>query len=74
MRKILDEEGHVAVPPDVMNDPFFRMTHLVKQEIRKYKWYEGEKGRTLTWEEARKEWSEKHQAAFETWLRGVMNI
>jgi len=38
------------------SDPFYRITHLIKEEIRKYKWIEGEKGRKLSWERARQEW------------------
>ena len=37
------------------SDPFYRITHLIKEEIRKYKWIEGEKGRKLSWERARQE-------------------
>jgi len=25
------------------SDPFYRITYLIKEEIRKYKWIEGEK-------------------------------
>lgn len=60
MREILKTENYVPVPPMMLNDPFYRMTYLIKEEIRKYKWTEGEKGRSLTWEEARSEWSAKH--------------
>ena len=47
MRQILEIEDHVAVPPMVYSDPFYRITYLIKEEIRKYKWFEGEKGPTL---------------------------
>ena len=45
MRQILEIEDHVVVPPMMYSDPFYRITYLIKEEIRKYKWIEGEKGR-----------------------------
>ena len=53
MRKILETEDHVPVPPMMLHDPFYRMTYIMKEEIRKHKWIEAEKGRALTWAEAR---------------------
>ena len=32
-------------PPMMHSDPFYRITYLTKEEIRKHKWMEGEKGR-----------------------------
>jgi hypothetical protein len=43
MRRILEREEYVEVPPAMYDDPFFRMTYLVKEEIRKYKWIEGKR-------------------------------
>ena len=37
MRQILETEDHVAVPPMMYADPFYRITFLIKQEIRAYK-------------------------------------
>lgn len=68
MRQILDSEQYVQVPPMMLSDPFYRITYLIKEEIRKYKWLEGEKGRHLTWEEARKEWTDLHRAKYERFL------
>ena len=68
MRQILDSEQYVQVPPMMLSDPFYRITYLIKEEIRKYKWLEGEKGRQLTWEQARKEWTEQHRAKYEQFL------
>ena len=65
MRQILEIEEHVAVPPNLYSDPFYRITYLIKQEIRSYKWTNGEKGRQLSWEEARAEWTEAHRKAYE---------
>jgi hypothetical protein len=56
------------VPPMMMSDPFYRITYLIKEEIRKYKWLEGEKGRQLTWEQARHEWTKQHQKKYESFL------
>jgi hypothetical protein len=53
MRQILETEEYVKVPPVLYSDPSYRITYLIKEEIRKYKWLEGEKGRKLSWEQAR---------------------
>ena len=45
MRQILETEDHVAVPPIMYSDPFYRITYLIKEQIRIHKWIEGEKGR-----------------------------
>ena len=55
MRKILETEEHVQIPPVLYSDPFYRITYLIKENIRKFKWIEGEKGRKLSWEQARQE-------------------
>jgi hypothetical protein len=68
MRQILDTEQYVQVPPMMLSDPFYRITYLIKEEIRKYKWIEGEKGRQLSWEEARKEWMKDHKEKYEKFL------
>ena len=41
MRKILETEEHVPIPPALYADPFYRISYLIKEEIRKYKWVEG---------------------------------
>ena len=68
MRQILEIEEHVAVPPMMYADPFYRITYLIKEEIRKYKWIEGEKGRPLSWPEARAEWTKAHREQYEKFL------
>src|SRR5271165_4072702 len=65
MRQILDTELYVQVPPMMLSDPFYRITYLIKEEIRKYKWIEGEKGRQLTWDQARIEWMKLYRKKFE---------
>jgi hypothetical protein len=68
MRQILETEEHVQIPPGVYSDPFYRITYMIKEEIRKFKWIEGEKGRKLSWEEARQEWTAAHREKYEKFL------
>ena len=68
MREILEIEEHVPIPPMLYSDPFYRITYLIKEEIRKYKWTEGEKGRKLSWEQARQEWTAAYQQKYEKFL------
>jgi hypothetical protein len=68
MRQILETEEYVQIPPGMYSEPFYRITYLIKEEIRKYKWIEGEKGRKLTWAEARQEWSAAYREKFEKFL------
>ena len=68
MREILEIEEHVPIPPMMYSDPFYRITYLIKEEIRKYKWTEGEKGRKLSWDQARQEWTEAYQKRYEKFL------
>ena len=74
MRQILETEEHVAVPPMMYTDPFYRITHLIKEEIRKYKWIEGEKGRQLSWEQARGEWTKAHRKEYEKLLLDTLSF
>jgi hypothetical protein len=37
------------------------LREAISREIRIYQWIEGEKGRDLSWEEARNEWTEAHR-------------
>ena len=68
MREILETEAYVPVPPMMYSDPFYRITYLIKEEIRKYKWTEGEQGRKLSWEQARQEWTDAYQKKYEKFL------
>ena len=74
MREILETEEHVAIPPMMYSDPFYRITYLINQEIRKYKWIEAEKGRKLSWEQARKEWTDAYQEKYEKFLIDTLYI
>ncbi len=72
MRNILEIEEHVPVPPMMLHDPFYRITYIMKEEIRKHKWIETEKGRLLTWDEARAEWMNKHSEAFVAFIQDTL--
>ena len=74
MRQILDTEQYVQVPPMMLSDPFYRITYLIKEEIRKFKWIEAEKGRSLTWEQARDEWMNVHREKYEKFLMDTLSI
>lgn len=68
-RSMMETEDYVPVPPELMSDPFYRITHLVKQEIRKHKWIRSEKGESLTWAEARESWATMHFRTYERFFR-----
>ena len=74
MRKLLETEEYVQVPPVIYSDPFYRITYLIKEEIRKYKWIEGEKGRKLSWERARQEWTDAYREKFEKFLIDTLHF
>src|SRR5260370_8512996 len=68
MRQVLETEEDVQIPPVVYSEPFYRINYLIKEEIRKYKGIEGEKGRKLSWEQARQEWTAAHREKYEKFL------
>ncbi len=74
MRNVLESEQYVEVPPFMYSDPFFRITMLIKEEIRKYKWTEAEKGNRMTWEQARDEWTRNYRTKFEEYLLTTLHI
>jgi hypothetical protein len=74
MRQILETEEHVSVPPMMYADPFYRITYLIEQEIRQFKWLEGEKGRALSWPEARAEWTKAHRKEYEKFLLETLSF
>ena len=74
MRQILETEGYVELPAVVYSDPFYRITYFIKEEIRKYKWIEGEKGRKLSWEQARQEWSDAYREKYEKFLLETLSF
>lgn len=74
IQALLTTEDYVPVSPEMMADPFYRIAYLIKQEIRKYKWIEGENGNPMTWEEARAAWSEQHYQTYESFLKETLRI
>jgi hypothetical protein len=74
MRQILETEEHVQIPPVLYTDPFFRITYLIKEDIRKYKWIQGEKGRKLSWEQARQEWTQVQGEMYEKFLIDTLSF
>ena len=74
MRQILETEQYVQVPPMMLSDPFYRISYLIKEEIRKYKCIEGEKGRPLSWEQARNEWMKQHRERYEKFLLETLSF
>jgi hypothetical protein len=49
-------------------------TYLIKEEIRKYKWIEGEKGRKLFWAQAGQEWTDAHREKYEKFLIDTLSF
>tara|TARA_R100000808_G_scaffold5723_1_gene17268 strand:+ start:2574 stop:2813 length:240 start_codon:yes stop_codon:yes gene_type:complete len=41
----------------------------IKESIKRHKWIEGEKGRLLTWDEAKKEWLSLQPKYQQGWLK-----
>ena len=74
MRQILETEEHVVIPPMMYSDPFYRITCLIKEEIRKHKWIEGEKGRALSREHARDEWTKAYREEYEKFLVDTLSF
>jgi hypothetical protein len=65
MKDILKEEGYVEVSPYEKSSYEYKLIYAKKESIRTHKWIEGEKGRNLTWEEARDEWLRLYETAFQ---------
>ena len=62
------------IPPMMYSDPFYRITYLFKEAIRKHKWIECEKGRVLSWLEARAEWTAAHREKYENYLVDTLSF
>jgi hypothetical protein len=52
----------------------FASNDLIKEEIRKYKWIEAEKGRKLSWKQARQEWTDAHREKYEKFLIDTLSF
>jgi hypothetical protein len=62
--KILEKQDYVDVSPFEKESLEYKMTYLIKEEIRKHIWIENENGRNLTWEQARDEWISLYKKDF----------
>ena len=66
MKSILDHEKDVCskhVPKNILIDALH-----IKQSIRNHKWIEGEKGRRLTWPEAKNDWLKSQPLFKQGWI------
>lgn len=67
--QVLSQEGYVEMSPAQKDTPQYRIAYLVKEEIRRHAWLENEKGRGLTWTQAKQEWMHDHYADFLEWMK-----
>lgn len=68
INKVLESEEYVHIEPSLKNSFEFRISHLIKEEIRSHRWNIGTEGRNLTWIEAKNEWMTLYYDAF---LKGL---
>jgi hypothetical protein len=61
MALILETEEDVQIPHVLYSDPFYRITYLIKKDIRK-------------WEQARQEWTEFHGEVYEKFLINILSF
>jgi len=61
---VLSQEGYHPVSPTTLDDPLYRITYAIKEEIRRHKWIEAEKGNDMSWEDAKRDWLGQHRTAF----------
>lgn len=74
MKNILKTEKYVEVPPFVKSSPDYRIAYAKKEAIRAHKWIEAEKGRNLTWEEAKNEWLKKYENEFDEYFKEIYQL
>ncbi len=72
MRDILKTEAYVPVPLGTRDEPFYRMAHILKEEIRKVKWAHAEMGQALSWEDAHRVWMEDNQSKIDAFIRTTL--
>lgn len=72
MRDILKTEAYVPVPPETMDDPFYSMARIIKEEIRKVKWTQAEMGHTISWEDAHRFWMQENELKIDTFIRNTL--
>lgn len=44
------------------------IARIARKEVHRHRWFEGEKGRKLSWEEAKEEWLDKYYEDFYNYL------
>lgn len=62
--KVLEKEEYVNVTPSEKECFEFRLAHLLKEEIRNHKWCRGTENKSLSWDEAKKEWMDLYYKEF----------
>ena len=65
MKNILNEEGYVEISPYEKDSYDYKLAYAKKESIRTHKWIEAEKGRNLTWNDAKEEWLRLYEKQFE---------
>lgn len=66
---VLSSENYVEVSPETKNSFEYQLSFLIKNEIRNYKWFRGEEGKTLTWDEAKNEWMKLYYKDFTNYIK-----
>lgn len=74
INRVLETEDHVSCSPLEKEDFCFKVAFLIKEEIRRHKWIEGENNRALSWEEAKNEWLSLYRDAFMNSLKSSLKI
>lgn len=72
INKVLETENHVVLSPTEKDTFCFKLAFLTKEEIRNFKWLEGEKQRNLSWDEAKNEWMKLYYDDFLKHLKGSL--
>jgi hypothetical protein len=65
MKDILEIEQYVEVSPYEKQSYEYKYNYAKKEAIRTHKWIEAEKGRILSWDDAKEEWTRLYEKAFE---------
>lgn len=71
--KMLSSQDYIEFSPEEKNSFEYKLSYLVKEEIRKHLWIENEKGRNLTWESGCEEWMDNYYSEFIKFARCNLN-
>lgn len=66
---VLGSEEYVDLRPELKETAEYKVAYAIKEEIRKHKWIEAEKGRSWDWATAREDWMENYYGDFIAWLK-----